>query len=171
MLVSLLIALAPSLDTWAPFANKRVVDPTARTYVIVRAPKKKEGESVFGGPGEFQLVRASAEARLVENLEDRTGKVALGPREEDEIVAKGKLPVLPVDVLVSANHGFCAVETYGSMGRGRTLVSIGPKEVMRLAPSTQSSLPFMKAASSSLIPLVTVILSPSKLLSISIAPS
>jgi hypothetical protein len=127
IVVAVLLALVSlaAADTWGSYGRRRYVGPHGRHYVVVR------GESLtVGAP--FVLARLTPGAPPVEPREvhDSWTKVGKGKPEPltrpgDEVLARGGLADTPYDVLVSGTGlGFAAVETWGMLGSGDTLVIV-----------------------------------------------
>jgi hypothetical protein len=124
---------APELpvDSWGPFADRRVVSASGRHYAVLRARK-----GVWPGP--FELLRRRDGAPPVEPARagDRfeTGPdgaqrrvvILVDPDSEDRLLAEGILPQLPMDAAVCDEPlGIVLFDKYANVGYGQTLTFLG----------------------------------------------
>ena len=118
---------APAMaDSWLPFQDQRVVSPTGRTYVVIRA--RDRGIS-------WELYRRAEGAAPMTNA---TGDDAYGLRKgtggpidadpADSLVGKGEVGQLPLRVRVlDEPAAFVLFEKYGSVGGGDSLIYVDGK--------------------------------------------
>ncbi len=96
-------------DSWMPFTDKRIVSASGSHYAIIKAA------GAFS-PGPFSL---HERRKGVPPIEPGDRKEA---DEADRVLAKGTLPQLPMDAMVSEKPlGIVLFDKYASVGYGKTL--------------------------------------------------
>ncbi|MCZ6601638.1 MAG: HEAT repeat domain-containing protein [Planctomycetota bacterium] len=118
-------------DTWVPYRDQRVVDPTGQYYVVC---KPKGERSRKGIP--FLFAERGPDNDAVEPAQEpisgrgrgdlaESDENLFGLREGDRLIARGTLVAHPYKILVSsAGIGFVAIERYGQLGFGESVVIV-----------------------------------------------
>ncbi len=120
----LLLAIAGTVvaDSWAPYADRLVADPTGTYGVLVTAN--------FLGPAKYVFFRRGADSppidsRLETDIDAKTGKPVSMAIAGHEVLKRGRLVDAPVHVRVSSEGlGFAAFDSYGRLGSGKAVVAV-----------------------------------------------
>jgi hypothetical protein len=144
-LLALILVSSPSIaraDSYWPFRNFRVVDPTGRYYIVV---KKNGGESNpgRGTPVTFEIAEWRPESPPVAEVRDQLGgfkRVVVNPevrvRDGDFLLGSGNLERCPGRILISSTGlGFVGLDVrgynYGSLRSGDALVVVSKDGTVR----------------------------------------